>query len=138
MIEQQDLLDLESEYGFRFPNELKEFYLKYNGEKLKQKKVVLQEGDWRSSTGFHCFYSIKQGHSSLSKKLRNCSCDDWWIDWLIPFGYDEGGEDFCFSTRDSDYGSIYYFMSDCIDEECPENALVKVGDNFNDFINRME
>ena len=36
-----------------------------------------------------------------------------------------------------DYGCIYYFMSDCIDDENPENAFLKVSESFSQFINNM-
>ncbi len=128
-----DLAELEKEYKFRFPNDFKSFYLQYNGGKPKRREVCLQDGNWKSSTRFHSFYTIK---SELANKLKDIY-EDWWIKGLIPFGYDEGGEDFCFSTRDSDYGCIYYFMSDCLDDEAPENALIKVSESFTQFINDM-
>lgn len=129
-----DLTELEAEYGFQFPDEIKLFYLEYNGGKPKRREVCLQEENWKSSTSFHGFYTVK---NKLANVLKEIYFEDWWIKWLIPFGYDDGGENFCFSTRDSDYGSIYYFMSECIDEEDPDNALVKVGENFVRFINDM-
>ena len=128
-----DLVELERKYNFRFPDDFKSFYLQYNGGKPKRREVYLQDEDWESSTSFHGFYTIK---SRLEKKLEDIY-EDWWIRGLIPFGYDEGGEDFCFSTRDFDYGCIYYFMSDCLDDENPENALVKVSESFTQFINEM-
>ena len=75
--------------------------------------------------------------TEFEKALKNVYAEDWWINEFIPFGYDEGGETFCFSTRTYDYGCIYYFMSDCIDDDNLENAYLKVGDNFFQFINNM-
>lgn len=131
----EDLSELEAEYDFKFPDEIKLFYLQYNGGKLKRTEVCLQEENWKSSTSFHKFYTVK---NELANILKSVYFEDWWIKWLIPFGHDDGGETFCFSTRAYDYGSIYYFISDCIDEETPENALVKVGENFSQFINDMK
>lgn len=129
-----DLTELEEEYGFKFPNDIKLFYLQYNGGKPTRRKVCLQEEQWTSNTSFHGFYTVK---NELANILKEIYLEDWWIKWLIPFGFDEGGENFCFSTRNYDYGSIYYFISECIDEENPENALVKVNRNFVEFINDM-
>ncbi len=129
-----DLIELEAEYDFIFPDELKLFYSQYNGGKPRKRAVCLQEGDWRSSTRFHGFYSIKL---AFEKALKNVYFEEWWIKGFIPFGYDEGGETFCFSTRTHDYGCIYYFMSDCIDDENPENAFLKVSESFSQFINNM-
>lgn len=129
-----DLVMLEAEYGFEFPDELKSFCLQYNGGKPQKRKVYLKDGEWESSTRFHGFYSIKD---EFEKALKDVLYESWWIKGMIPFGYDEGGEYFCFSTRSCDYGYIYYFMSECIDEENPENAYMKVSESFSQFINEM-
>ena len=55
--------------------------------------------------------------NKFEKSLKDVYDENWWIKGFVPFGYDEGGETFCFSTRACDYGCIYYFMSDCIDDE---------------------
>ena len=134
-ITSEDLTAIEKEYNFTFPEDLKEFYLKYNAGKLEKKIIRLSGDDYLK---FHCFYSIKMGYTTLEETLKIIYFDDWWVKWLIPFGYDEGGNDFCFSIRDFEYGSIYYFDSECIDEDHPENYLIRIGGNFTDFINSME
>ena len=35
-IGEQDLRDLEREYNFKFPEDIKQFYLKYNGGRLEK------------------------------------------------------------------------------------------------------
>lgn len=137
-ITDEDLTAIEKEYNFKFPEDLKEFYLTYNGGNLEKKEVCLQKDDWISFIRFHGFYSIKKGYSILENKLKINYLDDWWIKWLIPFGYDEGGNEFCFSTRDYEYGCIYYFLSDDYDEDYPDDSIIKVGENFTDFINSMK
>lgn len=136
----EDLVAIEKEYNFKFPEDLKDFYLKYNAGKLEKKVVRLQVDDWSSSTLFGEFYSIKKGTFTLEEALKMNYLDDWRTQWrwLIPFANDAGGEDFCFSIRDADYGCIYYLESDNLDEENPENSVIKVGENFTDFINSME
>ena len=103
-------------------------------ENRKKKEVCLQDGDWKSNTRFHGFYPV---NNKFEKALKNVNDESWWIKGFIPFGYDEGGETFCFSTRNNDYGCIYYFMSDFIDEENPEDAYLKVSEKFSEFINNM-
>lgn len=129
-----DLIGIEQEYDFIFPDDLKIFYTQYNGGKPLKREVCLQDGDWKSSTRFHGFYSVKD---EFVKALENVSDEEWWIKGFIPFGYNQGGETFCFSTRTHDYGCIYYFMSDCIDEENLEEAYLKVSENLAQFINDM-
>lgn len=138
-ISEEDLIKIEKEYDFKFPNDLREFYLIYNGGMPERNEVYLELEDWNATTKFHGFYAIKKnGQCPLEKILKTNYHEEWWIRWLIPFGYDEGGEDFCFSIRESDYGSIYYVSSDCIDEDNPEETLILVADSFKKFINKMK
>ena len=76
--------------------------------------------------------------SEFEKALKNVNDENWWIKGFIPFGYDEGGETFCFSTRTHGYGCIYYFSSDCINEENIEDAYLKVSETFSQFINNIK
>lgn len=82
---------------------------------------------------FQDFYSIKIGYSTLNKKLELNYNDDWWPKWLIPFGYDGGGNSFCFSKEN---GKIYYVFED--DEDESGNVPVQLlNNNFIEFINYM-
>lgn len=129
-----DLLKIEKKYDFIFPDDFKYFYTNYNGGKTSKREVCLQDGDWKSSTRFHGFYSM---NIEFENALNDVYAENWWIKGFIPFGYDEGGETFCFSTRACDYGYIYYFMSDCIYDENPESAYLKVNESLAQFINNM-
>lgn len=86
-IREQDLRDLEREYNFKFPEDIKQFYLKYNGGRLEKHSYAAQNDMFI----FQSFYSIKTGHSTLNEKLRLNYVDDWWPKELIPFGYDDDG-----------------------------------------------
>lgn len=46
----------------------------------------------------------------MEKTLELLRVDDDIIpDWLIPFAEEDGGNLFCFSVRESDFGAIYYY-----------------------------
>ena len=42
-IEEKDLRDLEQGYNFIFPEDIKQFYLKYNGGRLEKDSYVVQD-----------------------------------------------------------------------------------------------
>lgn len=130
----EDILGIEKEYDCKFSEEFKIFFSQYNGGKLVNREVALESGDWKSSTRFHGFYGIKK---KISEALKDVVDESWWVEGFTPFGYDEGGESFCISTRYEDFGAVYYFMSDCIDEDDKEEAFLKVAESFVEFINRM-
>lgn len=104
-------------------------YLKYNAGKLEKNLYATGDNDFI----FQGFYSIKHGYATLNEKLRLNYNDDWWSKKFIPFGYDGGGNLFCFSK---DMGEIYYIYEDDSDDD--ENIpVVYLASNFLDFINNM-
>lgn len=128
-ISKEDIEIIEKTYNFKFPNEIKNFYLAYNAGKLQKTLWILNEMEFE----FQDFYSIKIGYSTLNKKLELNYNDDWWPKWLIPFGYDGGGNSFCFSKEN---GKIYYVFED--DEDESGNVPVQLlNNNFIEFINYM-
>ena len=128
-IGEQDLRDLEREYHFKFPEDIQQFYLKYNGGQLEKHSYAAQNDTFI----FHSFYSIKTGRSTLNEKLRLNYVDDWWPKELIPFGYDGGGNSFCFNINN---GQIYYVYEDDSDDDgnVPREYLAP---DFLTFINNM-
>ena len=126
----EDNIDfLENLYDFKFPKELRLFYLTYNGGILEKNNFILENETY----DFHGFYSIKEGYATLNEKMRLNYTDDWWPKRLIPFGFDSGGEDYCF---DKETEEIYYLNSELEDEN--GNVFVKyLCSNFAEFINCM-
>lgn len=128
-ITEDDIDFLENLYDFKFPKEIRMFYLTYNAGKLEKDEFILEE----ESFHLHGFYSIKEGYATLDEKMRLNYTDDWWPKKLIPFGYDSGGEDYCF---DKESGEIYFLNSEEEDED--GNVLAQyLCPNFVEFINHM-
>ena len=128
-IGEKDLQDLEREYNFKFPEDIKQFYLNYNGGRLEKHSYAAQNDTFI----FQSFYSIKMGHSTLDEKLRLNYVDDWWPKELIPFGYDGGGNSFCFNINNE---QIYYVYEDDSDDDGNVPIEYIVSDFFT-FINNM-
>lgn len=129
-IKEQDLQDLEQEYNFKFPEDIKQFYLKYNGGRLEKYCYMAQDDTFI----FSDFFSIKVGHSTLNDKMSSNYIDDWWPKELIPFGYDGGGNSFCFHINS---GQIYYIYEDTEDDDGIA-PIEYVAPDFLSFIDNMD
>lgn len=119
-IKEQDLLELEQEYHFQFPEDIRQFYMEYNGGRLEKNYYIN-------------FYSIKHGLGTLNEKMRLNYVDDWWPKEMIPFGHDGGGNSYCFHVRS---GQIYYIYEDTDDDD--GNVPVEyLAPDFLSFVNGM-
>ena len=123
-ITKEEMLALMERYQVSFPKEYI-FYLTETKETLKGKSVHIQDGQWETDALMHGFYNT----AAELKEAMEMPEEDWWPKGYIAIGYDEGGEYFCISTKEENFGSIFYFLSDGIDEK-PEDALIKVCDGF--------
>lgn len=128
-VKEEDLLELEQEYHFQFPEDIRQFYLEYNGGWLEKNHYMTQE----ETFVFSQFYSIKEGFATLNEKMRLNYVDDWWPKEMIPFGCDGGGNSYCFHVRS---GQIYYIYEDTDDDD--GNVPVEyVAPDFLSFVNGM-
>lgn len=128
-IEEPDLRELEDKYDFKFPDAIRQFYLQYNGGRLERHYYVTQDNTYILSY----FYSIKYGSATLNIKMELNYVDEWWPKELIPFGYDGGGNSFCFHKTS---GKIYYVYEDTYDDD--ENVPIEcLASDFLSFINNM-
>lgn len=128
-IEESDLRELEDQYGFSFPDVIRQFYLQYNGGRLERRHYVVQD----DTCVLHHLYSIKYGVATLNMKMELNYVDEWWPKELIPFGYDGGGNSFCFHKTS---GKIYYVYEDTYDDD--DNVPIEcVAPDFLSFINDM-
>ena len=128
-ITEKDFIELEKKYDFRFPECLRCFYLKYNAGKLEKDLFVVGNIEFI----FQGFYSIKLGYETINEKLRLNYDDDWWPKRFIPFGYDGGGNSFCFSK---DTEEIYYMYEDDSDDD-GNVPIVYLASDFLEFLNNM-
>ena len=57
--------------------------------------------------------------------------------WLIPFADEDGGNLFCFSVREEDYGAIYYYDHEFEYGEDPEDHVTYLAESITIFINSL-
>lgn len=58
-------------------------------------------------------------------------------DWLIPFADEDGGNLFCSSVREEDYGAIYYYNHEFEYGENPEEYVTYLAESITIFINSL-
>ena len=74
----------------------------------------------------------------MEKTLELLRADDDVIpDWLIPFAEEDGGNLFCFSVRESDFGAIYYYDHEFEYGEDPEEHITWLSEAITAFINAL-
>jgi SMI1-KNR4 cell-wall len=104
-----DLDEVELRFGFVFPKAFREHYLKHNGGHPDQHRLTDENGTY----SVHDFFPIKTSAIRTLGTLEKC------IQWLkidqpilpshlVPFANDSFDNLYCFSTREQDYGAIYW------------------------------
>lgn len=128
----EDLDWIEKEFGFTFPRDLREHYLACNGG--RPRRPAFRKGD--EVFIVRELFPVRHGprHSLLEDACQDLLRDDEAIVdcHLIPFACDNQGDYYCFSARPEDFGAIYSFRCDGIDD--PDEMIRPVAPSFREFI----
>jgi cell wall assembly regulator SMI1 len=121
---------IEIELGFSFPKDMRTYYKKHDGKQLEVSKFVLER---HGSITLNQMWCIKDeiGNGSFRDLCKLSIENPYWPKWLIPFANDPGGQAFCFSVNESNYGAIYLHRFEFMGEE--KEALFLSRD-FSEFI----
>jgi len=135
-ITEKDLRHVEQKFKFKYPEEVREHFLMYNGG--YPKKAVFN-GEGRSTYEVNYFIPIKSKDVEDIRKVLELLRDEEDIipSWLIPFADDIGGDLFCFSTREIDNGAIYYYSHEFDYGENPEEHITYLAGSLKEFINAL-
>ncbi|WP_299105588.1 SMI1/KNR4 family protein [uncultured Tenacibaculum sp.] len=129
-------------YNLKIPDSYKQFILKNNGGYPEFSAYGNPYEDGFVIDVFSCFdteYDRYNSSSEVALPSVNDTIDTHQVlennipKFLFSFGLDEGGNDFCISMRDEDFGTIYAFYMDGTAEE-----PVFICDSFEQFINGLE
>lgn len=133
-----DISDIEKQYKFTFPKDISEHYLTFNGG--RPKRNIFKDSDGYEYI-INYFIPIKwkneKGKGNLETVLDLLRADPVLPDYLIPFAYDPGGDMFCFSTKEEDSGTIYYWSHEYDYDEDPEEHILYLADSLKVFIESM-
>lgn len=141
-IEEKDLIEIEDRYGFKFPESFRKHYLKFNSGYLERDLFITKDG---IELPFSAFYPIRRederkGLELINMLKVNFDKDSICPKWLVAFADEICGGEFCWSRREYEYGSIYYW--DCNinlgdDPSKSDDYAIKIADSLEEFINNM-
>lgn len=136
-LNQSEIEEAERKMSVIFPDEFKKHYLEYNGGYPEKDIYVWSDG---GRTTINTFSSIKyDGFQNLENSYRNLTVLEQYLPvGVIPFATDDGGNFFCISAREKDYGNIYYCNNDDYNTEDKEECLTKLGDSFRAFVDGLQ
>ena len=132
----EDLDRIEQKYHVKIPSEIREHCLVYNGG-YPEKPVFTDKNGNEYSVDL--FIPVRDGKKRpMEKTLELLRADDDVIpDWLIPFAEEDGGNLFCFSVRESDFGAIYYYKHKFEYGEDQEEHIIYLAESITAFINAL-
>lgn len=133
-IEKSDMDDLEGRFGFSFPDDLRDFYLRGNGGRPVP-NLFPREGEYFA---VHEFLPIKHG-------MRGALFEDTYADLIsessffpkasIPFAIDAGGDYFYYNLEPGNVGEICFFQSDYFND--PSRAVVHLARSLAEFLDGL-
>lgn len=131
-----DISAIESDLGVIFPNDFRAHYLSANGGYPEADIYKWSDG---SLTTINTFFSIMyEGFTSLEKTYKNLILSEKYLPiGIIPFCTDDGGNFFCISCRERDYGYVYYCNNDNYNMLNNEDSLIKIEENFASFLENI-
>lgn len=124
--------ELERRYGFTFPAEVREHYLRYNGG-VPARYLYNKNG---RIFVINEFLPIAYGTHLLEDSFKSLKVDQVLLpSHLVPFAVDPGGNYYCFSIKKEDVGSIWFYVGEC--SQFPDRAIVYLAASLLRFIEDM-
>ncbi len=132
----EDLDRIEQKFHVKIPADVREHCLAYNGG-YPEKPIFTDENGNEYSVDL--FIPVRDGKKRpMEKTLELLRADDGVIpEWLIPFAEEDGGNLFCFSVRESDFGAIYYYDHEFEYGEDPEEHITWLAESITAFISAL-
>ncbi|ALB65086.1 hypothetical protein AFK67_00685 [Cronobacter dublinensis subsp. dublinensis LMG 23823] len=121
---QEDFVEVEKKFNWKFPRAFKEFYLHHNGGELADEYA---DNDFLLSG----FIPFKYGSAPIERTYKDLVDDFPALKEFVPFADDQGGNCFLISMCKKDYGKVYLWLMD-------EKELAFVIDSFDMLINEIK
>ena len=132
-----DIVNIENCLDVEFPDDFKEHYLTYNGGYPEKDSFIWPDG---GITTINSFSSMKhKGFVNLENVYNQLILSESYLPkGIVPFAADDGGNMFCISCRNKDYGMIYYCNNDQYNVNETEECLSAISSSLHDFINNLK
>lgn len=134
-----DINNIEKQFNIKFPDVLKDYYLKYNGSQIKECVFEINSIQFDVNE----IIPIKYGTCSFEKEYDLVIKNEYISNIYVPFAKDSANQSYYFNLKDN---KVYYisldditnpiFICDNIEEFfeilnlCLDNNTIKYSDNF--------
>ena len=110
-----EITALEDRYGFRMPEDLRQFCLRYNGGVFPT-GTELDPESCRLTDFLAIGHPVMEYLPTMDKLLEWQAMDGFIPMCLIPFCNDEAGDSYYIRVDEAAYGRIYYIFSEFLDD----------------------
>lgn len=133
-ITEAEMAALEAQYGFRMPEDLRQFCLRHNGGLLPA-GAKLNPEDCCLTDFLSIGHPVLERLPTMDRLLEWQKMDGFIPMNLIPFCNDEAGDSYYIRVDEAGYGKVYYIFSEFLDDflSDPEGAGY-VADSFTEFL----
>lgn len=116
----EDIIEFNRLFNEKIPSSFLDFFHEFNG------------GDFPKVNDHNCeylsgFYSIKYGHSTITRMYNELLIENPELQFMLPFAYDHNLNSYLISLKEEDYGTIYLWSNE-------EQGIAHVSNSFGDFI----
>ena len=135
-LNRSDIAEVEKELNVNFPHDFIVHYLNYNGGYPQSDTYQWTSGE---RTTINTFFSLKyDGFDKIETVYENLVLVEKYLPiGIVPFATDDGGNLFCISVREKDFGNIYYFNNDHYNMRDKESALILLENTLENFIGKL-
>ena len=133
-ITEDELAALEERFGFRMPEDMRQFYLQHNGGVLPFGAKIDPER-CRLTDFLVIKYPLMESIPIMETLLKWQKMDGFIPMYYIPFCNDEAGDSYYIRVDEAGYGKVYYIFSEFLDDfldNSEENGLI--ADSFTEFL----
>ena len=129
----KDILYIENKHRFKFPDDIREHYLTFNGGRTERR--IFLEDDYEFIV--QQFIPLKDDDDGrdLDTVLDTLRHDNTIPNWLIPFADEPSGDLYCFSLDEDELGAIYYWAHEYINQ--PEESYGYLSESLKEFIESL-
>lgn len=129
---------VEAKLQIKFPQEIEQLYLLYNGGSPERYTFYDEEDDGYVVQKFLSIKNDKNHKDTIEYCIEDFRNDGVFPNWLIPVAYDPGGNYYCISVDKEDFGSVYFWSHDYEVGENIEEYIVYLAESIIEFVEKMQ
>ena len=134
-VAESEIAQAERDLGRPLPAALRDFLLDHNGGYPREGLFALGKSGGRSVV--QTFLRVQAGHRDDIRRHATALAGRLPA-WLLPIGYDPGGNTLCVATAGPQTGHIYFWDHEAESDGPPtDEAAIPLAADFNEFLSTM-